>query len=107
MGKQKICIKVNGADMEADVESRLLLVHCIRDVFGLTGLISDAIPLTAELARSIWTESRSSHALCLRSKRMGVRSRPSKDWNRMASSIRFKRDSGKNMGCSAAFARRA
>jgi carbon-monoxide dehydrogenase small subunit len=23
--------------MEADVESRLLLVHCIRDVFGLTG----------------------------------------------------------------------
>jgi carbon-monoxide dehydrogenase small subunit len=37
MGKQKICIKVNGADMEADVEPRLLLVHCIRDVFGLTG----------------------------------------------------------------------
>jgi aerobic carbon-monoxide dehydrogenase small subunit len=37
MGKQKIRIKVNGADVEADVESRLLLVHCIRDVFGLTG----------------------------------------------------------------------
>jgi aerobic carbon-monoxide dehydrogenase small subunit len=37
MRKQKIRIKVNGADMEADVESRLLLVHCIRDVFGLTG----------------------------------------------------------------------
>jgi carbon-monoxide dehydrogenase small subunit len=37
MGNQKIRIKVNGADMEADVESRLLLVHCIRDVFGLTG----------------------------------------------------------------------
>jgi aerobic carbon-monoxide dehydrogenase small subunit len=37
MGKQKIRIKVNGTDMEADVESRLLLVHCIRDVFGLTG----------------------------------------------------------------------
>lgn len=37
MAKQKIHIKVNGADMEADVESRLLLVHCIRDVFGLTG----------------------------------------------------------------------
>jgi carbon-monoxide dehydrogenase small subunit len=28
---------MNGADMEADVEPRLLLVHCIRDVFGLTG----------------------------------------------------------------------
>ena len=35
MAKQKIRIKVNGADMEADVEPRLLLVHCIRDVFGL------------------------------------------------------------------------
>jgi aerobic carbon-monoxide dehydrogenase small subunit len=37
MAKQKIRIKVNDADMEADVEPRLLLVHCIRDVFGLTG----------------------------------------------------------------------
>jgi aerobic carbon-monoxide dehydrogenase small subunit len=37
MRKQKIRIKVNGADMEADVEPRLLLVHCIRDVFDLTG----------------------------------------------------------------------
>jgi aerobic carbon-monoxide dehydrogenase small subunit len=37
MGKQKIRVKVNGTDMEADVEPRLLLVHCIRDVFGLTG----------------------------------------------------------------------
>ena len=37
MGEQRIRIKVNGADMEADVESRLLLVHCIRDVLGLTG----------------------------------------------------------------------
>jgi aerobic carbon-monoxide dehydrogenase small subunit len=37
MATQKIRIKVNGSDMEADVEPRLLLVHCIRDVFGLTG----------------------------------------------------------------------
>ena len=37
MGKQKIRIKINGSDMEADVDPRLLLVHCIRDVFGLTG----------------------------------------------------------------------
>jgi carbon-monoxide dehydrogenase small subunit len=37
MAKQKIRIKVNGADMEAEVEPRLLLIHCIRDVFGLTG----------------------------------------------------------------------
>src|SRR5207244_13073914 len=30
-------IKVNGSPMEAEVEPRLLLVHCIRDVFRLTG----------------------------------------------------------------------
>jgi len=37
MGKQKIRVRINGADIEADVEPRLLLVHCIRDVFALTG----------------------------------------------------------------------
>ena len=37
MAKQKIRIKVNGSDMEAEVEPRLLLVHCIRDLFRLTG----------------------------------------------------------------------
>ncbi len=37
MPKQKIQIKVNGSLMEADVEPRLLLIHCIRDVFRLTG----------------------------------------------------------------------
>ncbi len=37
MAKQKIRLKINGTDREAEVEPRLLLVHCIRDVFGLTG----------------------------------------------------------------------
>jgi carbon-monoxide dehydrogenase small subunit len=37
MAKQRIHVKVNGTDMEAEVEPRLLLVHCIRDVFRLTG----------------------------------------------------------------------
>ena len=37
MAKQKIRIKVNGSDMEAEVEPRLLLVHCIRDFLRLTG----------------------------------------------------------------------
>jgi carbon-monoxide dehydrogenase small subunit len=37
MAKHQIRIKVNGTDMEAEVESRLLLVHCLRDVFHLTG----------------------------------------------------------------------
>lgn len=37
MAKHKVSIKVNGVDKEAEVDPRLLLVHCIRDVFGLTG----------------------------------------------------------------------
>ena len=33
----QITVKVNGAERTADVEPRLLLVHLIREVFGLTG----------------------------------------------------------------------
>ena len=37
MAKHKISVTVNGAPREAEVESRLLLVHLIREVFRLTG----------------------------------------------------------------------
>lgn len=37
MARQKIRVKVNGADREAEVEPRLLLVHFIREVLSLTG----------------------------------------------------------------------
>jgi carbon-monoxide dehydrogenase small subunit len=37
MAKHKVQVKVNGAPLEAEVESRLLLVHLIREVFRLTG----------------------------------------------------------------------
>jgi carbon-monoxide dehydrogenase small subunit len=35
--KQKIKIKVNGVDYESSVEPRLLLIHYLREVLGLTG----------------------------------------------------------------------
>ena len=35
--RTSIRVKVNGQDREAEVEPRLLLVHFIRDVLGLTG----------------------------------------------------------------------
>ncbi|MEA2623349.1 MAG: aerobic carbon-monoxide dehydrogenase small subunit [Chloroflexota bacterium] len=35
--RKHIVVKVNGEDREADVEPRLLLVHLLRDVYGLTG----------------------------------------------------------------------
>ena len=37
MTTQHISLTVNGETREADVEPRLLLVHLLRDVFGLTG----------------------------------------------------------------------
>ena len=37
MTTQHISVTVNGVRREADVEPRLLLVHLLRDVFGLTG----------------------------------------------------------------------
>ena len=35
--KQAISININGVDQQAEVEPRLLLVHYLRDVVGLTG----------------------------------------------------------------------
>ena len=37
MARHKITVKVNGADKPAEVDSRLLLVHLIREQFRLTG----------------------------------------------------------------------
>jgi aerobic carbon-monoxide dehydrogenase small subunit len=37
MNTQHVTTTVNGETREADVEPRLLLVHLLRDVFGLTG----------------------------------------------------------------------
>ncbi len=37
MTTQHVTLTVNGESREADVEPRLLLVHLLRDVFGLTG----------------------------------------------------------------------
>jgi aerobic carbon-monoxide dehydrogenase small subunit len=34
---QHVKVKLNGADREGDIEPRLLLVHFIRDVLGMTG----------------------------------------------------------------------
>ena len=37
MSTHHIRVTVNGTELEADVEARLLLVHLLRDNFGLTG----------------------------------------------------------------------
>ena len=37
MTKKHVTIMVNGESREADVEPRLLLVHLLRETFGLTG----------------------------------------------------------------------
>jgi len=47
----KISVTINGAAREAQVESRLLLVHLIREVFRMTGTPSAATPRIAGRAR--------------------------------------------------------
>ena len=37
MATHKIQVKINGADHQAEVESRLLLVHLLRETLGMTG----------------------------------------------------------------------
>ena len=37
MTKHQVRMRVNGTEMEAEIEPRLLLVHCLREVFHLTG----------------------------------------------------------------------
>ena len=37
MATQRISLKINGADRQFDVEPRVLLVHLLRDMAGLTG----------------------------------------------------------------------
>ena len=37
MAEHKISVQVNGADQKAEVESRLLLVHFLREKLGMTG----------------------------------------------------------------------
>ena len=37
MAQHKINVKINGADRGAEVESRLLLVHLLRETLGMTG----------------------------------------------------------------------
>jgi aerobic carbon-monoxide dehydrogenase small subunit len=37
MARRKISLKANGVDYQIEVEPRLLLVHCLRDVLRLTG----------------------------------------------------------------------
>ena len=58
MGSHKIDLTVNGASQTCEVESRLLLVHFLRENLGLTGThISDAIRVSAGPALFLSTAS--------------------------------------------------
>ena len=48
---RKISLTVNGMQTSHEVEPRLLLVHYLRDVLGLTELISAATPVSVGRAR--------------------------------------------------------
>ena len=55
----QVKVTLNGAEQEAAVEPRLLLVHFIRETLNLNrGLTSAAIPPIAAPAPSFWMEGR-------------------------------------------------
>ena len=70
---------------EADVEPRLLLVHLLRDVFGLTGThVGCDTQRLRRLHGPAWTAAAPRAARCSPSRRTVGRSRPSRGWSRAA-----------------------
>ena len=50
-----ITVTINGTKHTGEVEPRLLLVHYLRDVLGLTGTHIGATPASAVRAPFMWT----------------------------------------------------
>ena len=101
-------VTVNGEAREADVEPRLLLVHLLRDVFGLTGTHIGCDSSNCG-ACTVHVDGVSAKACTMLAVQVdgargqdhrghGLRSRPS---------IHCSRPSGTSTACSAASARRA
>ena len=103
---QHISVTVNGKAREADVEPRLLLVHLLRDEFGLTGTHTgcDTSNCGACTVHVDGTSAKSCTMLAVQAD--GARSRRSRGWSRAAPSTRCSRRSGTSTASSAASAPR-
>ena len=107
MTTQHVSVTVNGEVREADVEPRLLLVHLLRDVFGLTGTHTGCD--TSNCGACTVHVNGAQRQVLHDARRPGgrrVRSPRSRAWSRAASSTRSSRPSGTSTASSAASARR-
>ena len=106
MTTQHITLTVNGEAREADVEPRLLLVHLLRDNFGLTGTHIGCD--TSNCGACTVHVERSERQVLHDARRPGRRRRDHDDrgdGRRAPSSTRSSRRSGTSTACSAASAR--
>ena len=91
-----IKVTVNGARHTSDVEPRLLLVHYLRDVLGLTGthVGCDTSQCGACTVHVNGLAVKSCTLFAVQA--TGLRSSPSKSWPRTASSTLCRRASGRS-----------
>jgi aerobic carbon-monoxide dehydrogenase small subunit len=107
MTTQHITVTVNGTAHEADVEPRLLLVHLIRDVFGLTGthIGCDTSNCGACTVHVDGESAKSCTMLAVQANGASVTT--TKAWRPPADCTRSSRGSGTSTAFSAGSARRA
>ena len=105
--KRKITLKINGKTYSHDVEPRLLLIHYLREVAGLTG---PHIGCETSICGACTVEvdgKAVKAAPCSPCRPTARASSPSKVWPPTASCIRCRRPSGMSTACSAVSVRRA
>ena len=104
--KQAISININGVDHAAEVEPRLLLVHYLRDVLGLTGTHIGCETSICGACTVLVDGQAAKSCTILAVQADGCNVTPSRDSRPMANCIRCRKGSGKSMACSAVTARR-
>ena len=102
-----VSVRINGEVQEHDVEPRMLLVHYLRDVVGLTGTNIGCDTSSCGACTVLWAASRSSPAPCWRPRPTVPTSRPSRAWPPATGCTRCRRRSASTTPCSAATARPA
>ena len=105
--KQAVSITVNGTVRENEVEPRLLLVHYLRDVLGLTGTHVGCDTSQCGACTIIINGAAVKSCTVLAVQADGADWRRSRGWPRTASSTRSRQGSGRSTASSAASARPA
>src|SRR5579875_2295761 len=102
----KIRAKINGHLREDEVEPRLLLVHYLRDVAGLTGTHIGCETSLCGACTVLLNGEAVKSALCLPCRPMGAKLQPLRRSAAMTNSIHCRKAFGKSTACNAVSAPR-